>query len=49
MPAMPRYNEKATKIAYRILGTPENMIDASTPKQKKVKKQLTYDEGQWAR
>lgn len=49
MPGMPRMNDKAIKIAYAILGKPDNKVDDSSPKQKKLKKQLIYEEGQWAR
>lgn len=28
MPVMPRPNSKATKMAYKIIGTPSNMINA---------------------
>lgn len=27
MPAAPRANSRATKMAYRIIGTPQNMIN----------------------
>ncbi len=49
MPAAPRWNKKAEKIAYAILGTPANMINDETPKQKKMNKRILYEEGQWAR
>ncbi len=35
MPAMPRINKKATKIAYSIIGKPANM-QKRTEKEKKV-------------
>lgn len=48
MPAAPRSNEKAKKIAYRILGTPANMSDANvkkkTRKQKKTDDRLLFEE-----
>lgn len=49
MPAMPRWNKKGEKIAYAIMGKPDNFIDDETPKQKKMRKRLIYEEGQWAR
>ena len=49
MPAMPRWNKKATKIVNAIIGRPENMIDDSTPKEKKTRRRLIAEEGQWAR
>jgi hypothetical protein len=49
MPAIPRWNKKAEKIAYAIMGKPDNSIDDASPKQKKIKKSLIYEEGQWAR
>lgn len=49
MPGMPRWNRKAKKIADAIIGPPENMLDDSTPKEKKMRKRLIYEEGQWAR
>jgi hypothetical protein len=49
MPSMPRWNSKAKKIAFAIIGPPENMLDISTPKEKKIRKRLIYEEGQWAR
>lgn len=49
MPGMLRWNTKATKIAYAIMGKPSNIINEETPKQKKIAKALLYEEGQWAR
>jgi len=43
MPAMPRTNNKITKIAYRILGTPENMQSEKKYRRKRNKR-LVYDE-----
>jgi len=44
MPAMPRPAGKARKIAYSILGVPENMKDKQTSEQKKVNKELVFEE-----
>jgi len=49
MPGMPRWSDKAKKIAYKIIGPPENKLDDSTPKEKKMRERLIYEEGQWAR
>ncbi len=49
MPAMLRWNKKAKKIAFKILGPPENLLDQETSKQKKTKKELLVEDGQWAR
>lgn len=44
MPAMPRIKGKATKIAYKILGTPPNMVFKRSPKEKKVNRRLIFEE-----
>lgn len=44
MPAMPRFNKKGTKIAFKILGTPENLLYKPKGKQKKDDKILTFQE-----
>jgi len=44
MPAMPRFSKKGTKIAYNILGTPENILFKPKGKEKKVDRQLTFQE-----
>lgn len=44
MPAMPRFNKKGTKIAYKILGTPENILFKPKGKENKIDKQLTFQE-----
>jgi hypothetical protein len=44
MPAMPRPNTKATKIAFKIIGRPAN-FDYKQPKpMRKVNKKLLFDE-----
>lgn len=45
MPIMPRMDDKAKKIAYKILGTPENMQEKKQPKKKsKIDERLTFEE-----
>jgi hypothetical protein len=44
MPAMPRMSNKATKIAYKILGIPANVQSKKTKKQKKLEEALTAEE-----
>lgn len=44
MPAMPRPSGKARKVAYAILGVPENIKDKQTSEQKKVNKELVFQE-----
>lgn len=44
MPAMPRVRGKATKIAYAILGVPENMKSKKTKHQRYIDRRLKYDE-----
>jgi hypothetical protein len=36
MPAAPRIDSKATKIAYKVLGKPLNMQGKKTPKEKEI-------------
>jgi hypothetical protein len=40
MPAMLRWNKKADKIAYDILGVPQNLRDKSTKRKNKTRKKL---------
>ena len=44
MPAAPRMNKKFEKIAFRILGKPDNYEDKETAKQEKIKKALDYQD-----
>jgi hypothetical protein len=44
MPAMPRPNDKATKIAFKILGKPANYDYREPEALRKVNKKLEYDE-----
>lgn len=41
MPVMPRMSSKATKIAYTVLGKPQNMQN-KTDRDKKIDKQLVF-------
>lgn len=44
MPAMPRFSKKGTKIAFKILGTPENILFRRKGKENKVDRQLLFQE-----
>lgn len=44
MPAMPRFSKKGTKIAYKLLGTPENMVKKNKGKESTVERQLLFQE-----
>jgi hypothetical protein len=45
MPAMPRIKDKATKIAYKILGKPLNLQPVKQDqKQRKIRERLVYEE-----
>lgn len=44
MPAMPRFNKKGTKVAYDLLGKPSNIAYKPTPKEKKIKEQLLFQD-----
>lgn len=44
MPCAPRQNKKGTKIAFAILGTPDNLKFKRTPKQEWVNKMLLSQE-----
>jgi hypothetical protein len=46
---MPRLKSKATKIAYKILGTPSNISSKKTDQQRWLDRQLTYQETSRAR
>jgi len=49
MPAMPRMSKKMEKIAYKILGKPDNFEDKETAHQEKIKKILDYQDTYIAR
>lgn len=42
MPAMLRPSKKAEKIAYAILGKPQNMVDVDKKRNKKREKIIDY-------
>ena len=46
MPIMPRPEHKATKIAYKILGIPDNIRSYAqeSPKKKEVNRRLIFEE-----
>ena len=46
MPAMPRLDNKTTKIAYKIMGTPANIRSDKdkSKEQKKINKRLVFEE-----
>jgi hypothetical protein len=49
MPAMPRIRGKATRVAYKIMGTPPNIAHKRSKMEKKINKQLIYEETDRAR
>ena len=49
MPAMPRMSKKLEKIAFKILGKPDNYEDKETERQKEIKKKLDYQDTYIAR
>ena len=44
MPVMKRLNNKATKIAYKVLGVPLNIKHKKTDQEKRIDYKLRYDE-----
>lgn len=44
MPVMPRFSKKGTKLAFKILGTPENLLYRPKGKEKQIDKQLLFQE-----
>jgi len=49
MPAMPRMNKKLEKIAFKILGKPDNYDNDQTPRQEEIRKKLDYQDTYIAR
>lgn len=49
MPAMPRMNKKLEKIAFKILGRPDNYDNDQTPRQEEIRKKLDYQDTYIAR
>jgi hypothetical protein len=44
MASAPRQNNKATKIAYKILGVPANIAFKRDKKQKEINRRLVFEE-----
>lgn len=44
MPAMPRMDDKMKKIAYKILGVPQNMQDVKDKKDERIDQALIFQE-----
>ena len=44
MPQAPRPKDKSRKIAYKILGVPENMKKQKKPKDNKIDQRLVFEE-----
>lgn len=42
MPVMPRYNKKAEKIAWKVLGKPDNIAVKQTPRERELDNKLDY-------
>lgn len=49
MPAAPRPKGKATKIAYRVLGKPQNEDQKKSREQSDIDKRLVFEETQRVR
>lgn len=44
MPVAPRYNIKATKIAYKVMGVPANIQFRRNAIQRKINRRLVFEE-----
>jgi ornithine carbamoyltransferase len=44
MPCAPRYNKKGTKVAYSVMGTPQNILFKRSKWQQYVNKMLISQE-----
>lgn len=44
MPTMPRFSKKGTKVAYKLLGTPPNILYKPSPQSEKIRKELLFQE-----
>lgn len=44
MPAMPRVKSYATKVAYKVLGVPANIVFKRSKRQEKIDRQLNAQE-----
>lgn len=44
MPVAPRQKSKATKIAWKILGVPQNIAHKRTKEEQRINKRLLFEE-----
>lgn len=44
MPAAPRLISKATKIAYKVLGIPDNLKFVRNERQRRINRRLVFEE-----
>ncbi len=44
MPVMPRVPGKSTKIAYKVMGIPSNMLQKKDKAQQKINQRLNFEE-----
>lgn len=44
MPAMPRTKNRATRVAYKIMGVPANVAHKRSAAEKKIDKRLLYED-----
>ncbi len=49
MPTMPRISGRATKIAYEIMGEPDNLAYKKSKQQKEIDAKLLYNETERSR
>lgn len=49
MPGMPRLDKRTTKIAYKIMGVPANMIIDKSKERRAINKRLLFEETQRVR
>jgi hypothetical protein len=49
MPSAPRVKNKATKIAYKVMGIPVNIAFKRSKKEREVNRRLNYEESYRAR
>lgn len=49
MPVMPRALTKATRVAYKVMGIPANIVHKRTKKEKEVNRRLLFEETSRAR
>jgi len=41
---MPRFNKKGTRIAFSIIGTPQNLKEKKSESEKKINRALVFQE-----